>query len=198
MKNFEWVVPVIVFTVFVIGNIMRILNWKNEQERKAAKRPREFQIPRRPSAVQPTRESEPPMVVEAVFPATVQRPMNQPVRPSRLESLQPSSRQRPQPAALPEEVQRAIRRNRAKAQKKEPIRAVVEERVVAVVAPATPRQTRDDVPNVPAVVLPEGGEPATSALAMSTVISDLFKSPESVARAMVLQVIFSPPLSRRR
>ncbi len=64
---------------------------------------------------------------------------------------------RPQPAALPEEVQRAIRRNRAKAQKKENVRVVVEEKVVAVLAPATPRQTRDDVPNVPAVVLPEGG-----------------------------------------
>ncbi len=199
MKNFEWVVPVIVFTVFVIGNIMRILNWKNEQEKKAAKRPREFQIPRRPSAVQPARESDPPLLVEAVFPATVQRSPNQPPRPSRLESLQQEPpRQRPQLAELPEEVQRAIRRNRAKALKKENVRAVVQEKIVAVLAPAAPRQTRDDVPNVPAVVLPEGGEPATSALAMSTVVSDLFKSPESVARAMVLQVIFSPPLSRRR
>ncbi len=58
--NFEWVVPVIVFMVFVIGNIMRILNWKNEQEKKAAKRPREFQIPRRPSAVQPKRRLRSP------------------------------------------------------------------------------------------------------------------------------------------
>ena len=45
MKNFnvEWIVPVIVAVVFVVGNIMRILNWKNEQDKKATRRPREFQ-----------------------------------------------------------------------------------------------------------------------------------------------------------
>jgi len=200
MKNFniEWVVPVIVAVVFVVGNIMRILNWKNEQDKKTTRRPREFQIPRRPPTAQPARASDPPLMVEAVFPNTVQR-VDPPPRPlGRLENPQPTPRQRPEQAALPEEVQRAIRRNRAKAQKKPTgPRAVVGPTVLPVVEVLSPRMTRDDEPNVPALVVPEGGQPATSGLAMSSLVADLFKSPELVARAMVLQVIFSPPLSRR-
>src|SRR5438552_887162 len=118
MNKFEWVVPVIVAIVFVVGNIMRILNWKNEQDKKAARRPREFQAPRRPPTAQSSRESDSPVMVEAVFPAS-QRSVDPPPRPlGRLESVQPPVRQRPQSVDLSEEVQRAIRRNRAKSQKK--------------------------------------------------------------------------------
>jgi hypothetical protein len=201
MKNFniEWVVPVIVAVVFVVGNIMRILNWKNEQDKKTTRRPREFQIPRRPQAAQPVRESNPPLMVEAVFPTTVQR-VDPPPRPlGRLENPQSTPRSRPEQTALPEEVQRAIRRNRAKAQKKvTSARVVIEPTVLPVVEVVSPRMTRDDVPNPPAVVVPEGGQPAISGRAMSSLVTDLFRSPEEVTRAMVLQIIFSPPLSRRR
>src|SRR5207248_11108879 len=117
MNKFDWVVPVIVAIVFVVGNIMRILNWKKEQDKKTARRPREFQVPRRTSPAQATRESEAPVMVEAVFPSAQRSP--EPPRPlGRLESVQPAARQRPQSADLPDEIQRAIRRNRAKAQKK--------------------------------------------------------------------------------
>ena len=97
MKNFnvEWIVPVIVGVVFVVGNIMRILNWKNEKDKKTTRRPREFQIPKRPPVVQPVRQSEPIPMVEAVFPATVQR-LDPPPRPlGRLESAPVSPRPRP-------------------------------------------------------------------------------------------------------
>ena len=200
MKNFnvEWIVPVIIGVVFVVGNIMRILNWKNEQEKKATKRPREFQIPKRPPVVQPVRESERPLTVEAVFAPTAQRTVPPPRPLGRLESATPAQRQRPQPTAQSEEVQRAIRKNRARAQKKQyTFREVVEPVVVPVVEVVNPRENLDrEVP--PAPDFPQGGVPSTSGFAMSAFIGDITRSPDGLARAMVLQVIFAPPLSRRR
>jgi hypothetical protein len=198
-NNFEWVVPVIVAVVFIVGNIMRILNWKNEQEKKTVKRPREFQAPKRAQPVQTGRSAEMPMVVEAVYPSASGRPAELAPRPLGALEAAFASRQKPRAVVLPEDVQKALRRNRAKAQKKtNGSRMVVEEVVLPVVVPTAPRQTRDDVPNVPAVVTPEGGPPGATALAMSDLVTDLFKSPDAVAKAMVLQVIFSPPLCKRR
>ena len=176
MKNFEWVVPVIVGVVFVVGNIMRIINWKNEQEKKAAKRPREFQIPRRIPSSQPAQDEAPPLMVEAVFPSSVQRSVEPPPRRvGRIETTPPIT----QPPFLSEEAQRAIRRNRAKLQKKNNgARTRIEEVIVPVVAIAD-RPPRAEAPNNPAVVVPEGGQPANSALALSSLVADLFKSPEA-------------------
>jgi hypothetical protein len=200
MKNFnvEWIVPLIIGVVFVVGNIMRILNWKNEQDKKATKRPREFQIPKRPPVVQPVRESDRPLTVEAVFAPTAQR-VDPPPRPlGRLQSVPPAQRQRPQLTAQSEEVQKAIRKNRAKAQRKQNnFREVVEPVVIPVVEVVNPRENLDrDVPPPPD--FPQGEVPSTSGFAMSSFIGDLTRSPDGLARAMILQVIFAPPLSRRR
>jgi hypothetical protein len=198
-NNFEWVVPVIVAVVFIVGNILRILNWRNEQVKKAARRVRDFQPPQRTEpAPEANPESATPLVVEPVYPSMFDRPVDLPSRPlGNLEKAM-AARQKARAAVLSEDVQKAIRRNRAKAQKKAAAaRPVVEEVIVPVVLPASTRQTRGDAPPPPTVVVPEGGPPAATAQAMTNVVADLFKSPDSVARALVLQVIFSPPLCRR-
>ena len=136
-NNFEWVVPVIVAVVFIVGNILRILNWKNEQDKKTTKRPREFQAPKRVQPIQPNREAETPLTVQAVYPTAVQRPVEPP--PRSLGNLEAAfaARQKPRPVVVPEDVQKALRRNRDKAQKRNNgSRVVVEEVVVPVVVPA--------------------------------------------------------------
>jgi hypothetical protein len=201
MKNVEWIVPVIVFSVFVIGQLLRILNWKNEQQKKAERRPRVFQMPpqQRPNMPEPTRRplSE---VVEVVEVATPVDPMDLAPRPlGQIDAPRPVERKRQRSGPTPEELQRAIRRNRAKAQKKaNALRAAVDvPAVVPVVDPTNTRSLRDEpVLEIPA--LPSFGTAmAPSGPGMSPFLLDLFNSPDALAKAMVLQVIFGPPPSVR-
>src|SRR5882724_11130357 len=112
-NNFEWVVPVIVAVVFIVGNILRILNWKNEQDKKITKRPRQFQMPNRTEPPQAKREAETPLAVEAVYPATLERPLD--LQPRPLGNLEAAilARQKPRVTVSPEDVQKALSRNRA-------------------------------------------------------------------------------------
>jgi hypothetical protein len=195
-NNFEWVVPVIVATVFIVGNILRILNWKNEQVKKAARRPREIQLPRRTEPAPAS--SETPLTVEPVYSAAVERPVELPSRPLGNLEKAIAARQKARAAVLSEEAQKALRRNRAKVQKKNNAsRVVIEEVVLPAVVPASTLPPRDEAPPPATVVVPEGGLPAATGQAMTNLVADLFKSPDSVAKALVLQVIFSPPLCRR-
>jgi hypothetical protein len=198
-NNFEWVVPVIVAMVFIVGNILRILNWKNEQTKKVIRRPREIQLPpKRTEPAQTALDTAAPLTVETVYPLVLEPTAQLPSRPLGNLEKTIAARQKARAAVLSEDVQKALRRNRAKALKKNNAdRVVVEEVVVPVVAaPSTP-QARDDMPPPPTVVVPEGGPPAATAQAMSNLVADLFKSPDSVAKALVLQVIFSPPLCKQ-
>jgi hypothetical protein len=199
MRNIEWLVPVIVFSVFIVGNILRILNWKNEQEKKAAtKRPRVFQVPPRQLLAEPVRQAN-LEVVETDFEVRPISPVDVPPRPIEQRDT-PRSVERPKtrPTVSSEDLQRAIRRNRAKAQKRTGAARTAE---VAVVLPvevtASTRTLRDEPAPVAPVIFAAAPSPPLSGAGLPPLIGDLFSSPDAVAKAMVLQVIFSPPPSRR-
>ncbi|CAN5209397.1 hypothetical protein BH10PLA2_BH10PLA2_05480 [soil metagenome] len=200
MKNVEWIVPVIVFSVFVVGQLLRILNWKNEQQKKAERRPRVFQMPpqQRPSMPEPVRRpvTEVVEVVEVVAP--VEQMEMTPRTLGQIDFPRPVERQRQRPEPTSEELQRAIRRNRAKAQKRNQARAAVEVPIVVPLVDTTnTRSLRDEpiliVPNAPL----SGTAMALSGPGMTPFLLDLFNSPDALAKAMVLQVIFGPPPSVR-
>ncbi len=200
MRNVEWLVPVIVFSVFVVGNILRILNWRNEQEKKtAAIRPRVFQIPPQQRPAEPVRQQN-REVVETDFEVVPISPVDVPPRPlGQLDVAKPVERPRTRPTVSSEDLQRAIRRNRAKAQKRTSAGRPAEVAVVLPVEVLTnTRSLRDELPAVVPVVVPAAAaSPPLSGAGLPPLIGDLFSSPDAVAKAMVLQVIFSPPPSRR-
>jgi hypothetical protein len=199
MRNFEWVIPVIVFSVFVVGNILRILNWKNEQEKKAAaRRPRVFQVP--PPSGQPGSEEPMRVVALDVLPANSTRPIDLPPRPLRqIDMPRPMARERPQAPVSAEDLQRALRRNRAKVQRRATSSRVEPELpvVVPIVESVSTRMLRNEPPAQPSG--PPAGVPNLPAgQGMAPLLGDLFNSPETLTKAMVLQMIFSPPLSKQK
>jgi hypothetical protein len=201
MKNVEWLIPVIVFSVFIVGNILRILNWRNEQDKKAAaRRPRVFQIPSpppRPEPPRPPREE----AVEPAYAVLPAEPVAVPPRPlGQIERQREGERLKTRPAVSAEDLQRAIRRNRARTQKRNAARVaeVVVEAVVPVVDQSPTRSLRDEAPPVAPVVAPVVFQPGVlSNTRLDPLITDLFRSPDALAQAMVLQIILSPPLCKR-
>lgn len=174
--NFEWVIGVILFIIYVAGHVLSAVNASKKAPK--SQQVRVMRVPR-----QPAREPDSPRATlrepPVLKPVQSKAALGERVNPQLVEKLRAKQAQ----------AQRPMRRVAKEMAEKIPqVVAVVGSSPVMIAAEPAPLSvsTRASGPTVPVPDLD------------ASFIEDLIGTPQAMTKALILQTILSPPLSRRR